>query len=332
MRPPVIALLVAASLLPVGCSSTGSAPTSPSTSASTSPEATSAQRTVARTGPQRVTARVAWALPAARSREVALVTSRGLLVAGGLSAAQVSTDTVWLLRPGDGRVLSTGRLAAAVHDAAGFTLAATSYVVGGGGASTVADVQRLAPGATATVTGRLPQPRSDLAAVETGSAGYVLAGFDGARSIAAVLRTTDGRQFTTVARLPVTVRYAGVVAVGARILVFGGEHDGVGTTDVQEVDLVTHRARVVGHLPLPLSHESAFVLDGVVWLAGGRSAAVLQRRIWRWDPTTLRLRPAGSLPYAVADAGIAVAGPVAYLLGGEAPTPLRSVVAIRPAP
>jgi hypothetical protein len=333
MRLPPAVLGLGLTVLLVGCSGSGSAPPGDrATGSSAGPSA--ATSPTAAPGPARaprLTARRAgWRLPAARSRAVVVATTNGLVVTGGLSSADVSTDTVWLLRPTDGRVTATGRLATAVHDATGFALGTATYVAGGGSASTVAAVQRLAPGATATVVGHLPQPRSDLSSVAVGGAAYVLGGFDGVHAIAAVLRTTDGRTFSPVARLPVTVRYAAVVALGDQLLVFGGEHDGAQVTDVQAVDLRAHRASVVGHLPVPLSHEAAFVLDGDVWLAGGRSAAVTQRGIWRWDPSRGRLHRAGTLPYAVADAGVAVVAGSAYLVGGEAPSPLSSVVVMRP--
>lgn len=272
----------------------------------------------------------AWDLPAARSREVALeVSRRHLLVAGGLSAAHVSTATVWEVSASTGRAIRRPSLAAAVHDASGAVVGGDPLVIAGGNTTTVDDVQLLTPTGT-RVIGHLPRPRSDLSATSFGGSGYVVAGFDGRLALSPVLRTRDGRSFTTVGQLRVTVRYAAVVAVrsttGDHLLVFGGEHDGVPVDVVQDVDLGTGRTRVIGHLPQPLAHEAAFSLDGAVWLAGGRSHDVLQSRIWRWVPSMRRARPGGRLPYAVADTAVAVTGTTAYIVGGETPEPTSHVI------
>lgn len=313
------------------CSSgSGGAPVGTGGGISSSPSTASTASAASRaSAAARVAAhRATWALPAPRSRAVVIASSGGLLVAGGLSSARVSTDTVWLIDAATGRTRSVGRLATAVHDATGFLLAGASYVVAGGASTTYDDVQRLRPGGTATIVAHLPQPRSDLVSTVAGGTGYVLGGYDGVRSLAAVLSTNDARRYSTVASLPVTVRYAAVAAVRGRLFVFGGEHNGVGTSAVQEIDPSSGTARVVAHLPAPLAHEAAFVSGDMVYLAGGRTSGQLQRTVWRWDPATRRAHRAGQLPYAVADAGSAVVGHVAYLVGGEAPDPVATVVAI----
>jgi len=260
---------------------------------------------------------------------VAVGAPDGLVVAGGLSAAHVSTSTVWTLSAATGHIVGAGSLAQPVHDATGVVLDRTPMVVAGGNTTTVDVVQRLARKGTARVIGHLPQPRSDLVATTVGDSAYVLAGFDGTTSLSAVLRTNDGRRFTPIARLPITVRYPAVAALGDRLLLFGGEHDGVVIDDVQQVDLATGRTRVIGHLPRPLAHEASVVLDGVIWLVGGRSGGQLQQRIWRWDPARGRGLAAGRLPYAVADAGFVSIGSTAYLLGGETPEPTARVTVLR---
>jgi hypothetical protein len=223
-----------------------------------------------------------------------------------------------------------------VHDATGALLNRTPFVFAGGNTTTVDDVQQLsASGRMARVVAHLPQPRSDLVAADAEGSAYVLGGFDGTTSLSAVLRTSDGRHFTSIAQLRSTVRYPAVAAVvsphGDKLLVFGGEHDGVPIDDVQSVDVTTGRTTVIGHLPQPLAHEAAVELDGSIWLVGGRSHDVLQRQIWRWDPRTRRVIRAGSLPYAVADAGAASAGSAAYIVGGETPSQTDRVVVLRAA-
>jgi hypothetical protein len=312
---------------PAAASTSSGHPRVPPTGGASAPHQQPVPRLLARIAP--------WRLPAARSREVALADAAGLVVAGGLSSAHVSTSTVWTLSPTTGQVQHTSALAAAVHDAAGLVLNRSPTVVAGGNTTTVDDVQRLSDdGGMTRVVGHLPQPRSDLVAASVEGSGYVLGGFDGTTSLSAVLRTQDGRHFTAFGHLRLAVRYAAVVAItstaGDQLLLFGGEHNGVPVDDVQDVDLRTGRVRIVGHLPEPLSHEAAFSLDDrTVWLAGGRSHDQLQSRLWRWDVSRRRAVVAGHLPYAVADAGLAVGGSTAYLLGGETPEPTARVVELQ---
>ncbi|HET7310977.1 MAG TPA: hypothetical protein VFJ17_06595 [Mycobacteriales bacterium] len=333
-------LLAGAAVVVTGCSGTASQPGASSPSTTAVPIATGAPSTSAEPStpapqppPVRLVARIAgWQLPEARSREVALSTAGGLVLAGGLSSAHVSTSTVWTLSATDGRVLHTGALAAAVHDTTGLVVHRVPYVIAGGNTTTVDDVQEISSGDTAQVVAHLPQPRSDLSAVSVGGAGYVLGGFDGTRSLSPVLRTADGRHFATVAQLRVTVRYAALAAVtspgGDKLLVFGGEHDGVPVDDVQQVDLATGRTRIVGHLPHALAHEAAVEISGSVFLLGGRSNGQLQSAMWRWDATRHRAVAAGRLPYAVADAGATVSGSTAFVLGGETPEPTARVITV----
>lgn len=332
-RPIRLTALAAGGAIVVGCSGHSAPPAASSPSSTVAPTTTTtpASNTTA-PSPQRLRARLApWQLPAARSREVALATAGGLVVAGGLSSAHVSTSTVWTLSPDSGRVVHFGSLAVGVHDATGLVVNRTPLVIAGGNTTTVNDVQAIPNGGKARVVGHLPQPRSDLSAAYVEGGGYVLGGFDGTTSLAQILRTGDGRHFTPFAQLRITVRYAAVAGLvtpaGDQLLVFGGEHDGVPIDDVQDVDLTSGRTRIVGHLPEPLAHEAAFDLDNTVWLAGGRSHDQLQSRIWRWDAARHRVASAGRLPYAVADAGVAGddAG-TAYLLGGETPEPTARVI------
>jgi N-acetylneuraminic acid mutarotase len=340
--PRALVVAAVAAVTVAGCSSAGSSNSGPqpsATSASPTPTA-SGSAGASPAGPATATklrASVAqWRLPAPRSREVVVPGAAGLVVAGGLDAAQVSTSTVWTISPTTGQVVRTGSLAVAVHDATGALLNRTPFVFAGGNTTTVDDVQQLsASGRMARVVAHLPQPRSDLVAADAEGSAYVLGGFDGTTSLSAVLRTSDGRHFTSIAQLRSTVRYPAVATVvsphGDRLLVFGGEHDGVPIDDVQSVDVTTGRTTVIGHLPQPLAHEAAVELDGSIWLVGGRSHDVLQRQIWRWDPRTRRVIRAGSLPYAVADAGAASTGSAAYIVGGETPSQTDRVVVLRAA-
>ena len=186
--------------------------------------------------------------------------------------------------------------------------------------------------------GELPRPRSDLAAAAVGGTSYVVGGFDGSSMTPDVLATADGARFTVAGRLAAGVRYAAVAALGDALWVIGGqlgtaESSSVGgqTDAVQRVELRTGKTSIVGHLPVPLGHASAFVLANRLFVAGGVSGTTHQNQIFEVDPTTGAVTTAGSLPGARSDAGTVVIGPTAYMVGGEAtsPTsPLDTVVAI----
>jgi hypothetical protein len=240
-----------------------------------------------------------------------------LLVIGGADRADVSTDTVLALDPRTGRVSSAGTLAQPLHDAAATSLGGRNLVFGGGASTTYDTVQALVPGGPADRIGHLPVAVSDLSAVTSGGAAYVLGGYDGNQPIASVFRTSDGRSFTTVASLPTAVRYTAVAALGSRIYAFGGElASGAETDEIQEYDLSTGRASIAGHLPASVSHASALVLNGVIYLAGGRRNNAASDRILRFDPSRHVVMPAGRLPAPVYDAAAGTAAGVGYLAGG----------------
>ena len=228
-----------------------------------------------------------------------------------------------MLNPVTGRVTRAGRLARPGHDAAGALLAGRAYVFGGGAAASVADVQALRRHGTARVAGRLPKPRSDTSAVTIGGTAYLLGGYDGASYDARVLATTDGRHFRGVATLPVPVRYPAVAGAGTRIWVFGGQTRSGLTDAVQQVNLATGKAAVVGHLPDPVTGAAAFVLGGRVYVAGGqvlprgRHGLDTSGDVLAFDPRHHAMAPAGRLPVPVANAAAAVVAGTAYLVGGN---------------
>lgn len=282
-----------------------------------------------------------WGLPAPVSRPVVLDEGGNIVVLGGLTTGDVSTDSILAIDPATGTTGPGGTLEEAVHDAAGAVLDGTAYVFGGGSYTTLSAVQAWKPGTTAaTVVGSLPVARSDLAAVVVDGTAYVLGGFDGTAMTGAILATQDGVHFKVVGELPQAIRYPGVaVDSSGQIWIVGGElgtsedADLGGNTDaIQRFDPATGVASVVGHLPEGLGHDEAMFLGGQLFVTGGRTDTAASSAIWRIDTVTGAVTQAGSLPGPRSDAGAVVIDGVGYLVGGEVTgpeSPLSSVVELR---
>lgn len=287
-------------------------------------------------------------------------------------------------RPLTDSVSRIGSLTGPLHDAAAGVSGQHALVLGGGSAASVATVQsyRLGggpggarghhggPAARAFVSGTMPAPRSDSAAVTIGNVTYVVGGYTGTRPDPAVLATTDGHAFRRVATLPVPVRYPAVAALAGQIYVFGGQavtgpHAGAPLDTIQAVDPGKGTAHVVGRLPVPLAGSVAVTVRGEVFVAGGESTAAhrpvpgvgttqLSRgwsapgaggdsatgssphtgtvsTIWAFDPATKRLLPAGRLQVPVSHAAATVTGSTAWIVGGESGSAMvSSVQMLRP--
>jgi hypothetical protein len=268
-----------------------------------------------------------WRLPAPISREVVLPDGTGLRLLGGLTAADSSATGVFTLDPTTGRLTRAGVLAQPTHDAAGAVVAGQDLVFGGGSTVTTSAVQ-----SAGHVVARLPRPRSDLVAATIAGTVYLAGGYDGVRIDPAVLATRDGHTFQPVATLPVPVRYPAVVASGSTMWLFGGQGASGDSDAIQQVDVTTGRASIVGHLPTGLVGASAFLLGGLVYIAGGSSEGAPTAQVLSFDPASEALHAAGALPYAVANAGSATLGSTGYLIGGETPATTASVVMLNLVP
>src|ERR1035437_5597004 len=131
----------------------------------------------------------------------------------------------------------------------------------------------------------MPGVRADTTAVTVGGVAVLLGGFDGVGPQSNVWSTSDGTTFRVVAHLPQPVRYPAVASLGTSVYVFGGliaggEYNGKFTNDVQQVNLRTGNARIVGHLPAPLAHAMGSEMGGLLLLWGaspppGRARMVL---------------------------------------------------------
>ncbi|HLM95446.1 MAG TPA: PQQ-binding-like beta-propeller repeat protein [Acidimicrobiales bacterium] len=319
-----LAVLIAVGALLATSVGGGSSPTSRASSASTSStnaRAGARTRTIAATE----SGLLPWTLAAPISRSVVLPgPGNALVILGGLTTSNVSTAGIYTLDTTSGKLAHVANLSGGLHDSSGAVMDGRDVTFGGGSATTVATVQGVpapsaaahAPGtiATATVTGALPQPRSDSSAVTVGSTTYIVGGFDGTNPDPAVLATTDGASFSTVASLPVPVRYGAVAAAGGLVYVFGGEavtgaNAGEPVDDIQAVNPSLHRASTIGHLPVPLEGAAAVTIGTQIYLAGGDST-VPQTQTTGLGTTQLGPAPSGANPGAGATSATATAATV----------------------
>jgi hypothetical protein len=286
-----------------------------------------------------LSARLASSLPAPISGESAVATPGGVLIIGGLDSAESSVSGIFRMDASSGRLTPAGALESPLHDAAAATRGERVLVFGGGAATSTDAVEALpapqgptSPGATATVVGHLPAPRSDLTAVTVGGSAYLLGGYDGRTPTPSVLRTSDGSSFSEVAALPVPARYVAATALAGRIYAFGGETGAGGATRaIREIDPRTGDARLVGQMPEAISHAAAVTLGDRVYVLGGEVGGAPTNRIWVFDPASGKVTAGGRLPLAVSNAAVAASGGTAYLIGGRGAgaAALRSVIALR---
>jgi N-acetylneuraminic acid mutarotase len=203
-------------------------------------------------------------------------------------------------------------------------------VLGGGNSAEQDVVQASGPGGF-TVSGHLPQPRSDLSAAKLDGRVVVLGGYD-ATSVAVPGITTsrDGDRWRTVGSLPVPVRYAASAVHDDAVWLFGGERAHVMQRAVQRIT-PTGRAVVVARLPVPLGHAAAVEVGSRILLIGGRlTDTTLTDRMWWFDPATRQFQRAGRLPHVLADSAVITDRGDIYLLGGESPQVTAQAIRIHP--
>ncbi len=262
-----------------------------------------------------------------------------LLLMGGLTAADLSTDAVIAVgRAGDRRI---GTLPFPVHDAAAARLGSSVYLFGGGdGVRQRDEIVRVDPtSGVATVVARLPAPSSDQAAAGIGGTAYIVGGYTGSRWLDTIVAWRPGARARIVAHMPTALRYAAVTAIGGRLLIAGGSRsDGTATAAVLEYVPAAGRVFRLGRLPVPVTHAAAAAIGGTAYVIGGRGATVgtATDAVTSVDLRTRRVRSAGGLPTPLSDLmavpardGISVAGGRSRAGTVATRTALRSGIANR---
>ena len=243
----------------------------------------------------------------------------GLLLAGGLTAADTSSDQLTLVRPHGARQL--GHLPAALHDAGAAALDGSAYLFGGGNGSAQLDtIERIDANGHVSAAGRLPAASSDSAASAIDGAAYIIGGYTGNAWLDSIVAFRPGTAAHVVAHLPTPLRYAAVASAGGRVVIAGGSLPaGTASRTVYLFDPRTRRVRSIARLPHPTTHASAVALGSTVYVLGGRGTTLRTPTdaIEAIDIHSGRVHAAGSLPAAVSDLGAGVIGGHVLTVGGN---------------
>lgn len=271
------------------------------------------------TRPSLVLARRSFANLAAPVQDAASVTAGNhIVVMGGLSASDQSTDGVTDVSVTGGGARRLAPLPQPVHDGAAAPVANTVTLFGGGQSSGTSDIVRVIPQPPSVVSA-LPQPLSDAAAVAIGSSAYIVGGWNGQATNRAVYHYVRGQPPTVVGRLSTGVRYPAVGALDGKILIAGGQTPAGPTADVWSFDTATHRSALVTRLPHPLDHGAGVVAGGRFYVIGGLRNGRPTAQILSWKFGERHPIPTGKLPEPLSDlSAVAVPGGVATV-GGRGP-------------
>ncbi len=253
----------------------------------------------------------------------------GIVLLGGLNAADTSVDTVIAAGFHGGR--SLGRLPSVRHDAAAALLGSNIYVFGGGnGPSQLSDIVRVdARTGSSSLVGHLPTASSDSTAAAIGGTAYVVGGYTGTRWLDTIIAYRPGAAAHVVAHLPHTIRYAAVTAVGSQLVIAGGSlENGTASDAVLAYAPATRRISRIGTLPAATTHAAAATLGGIAYVIGGRGAAsgTPTTSIVAIDVAHRKIRPAGQLQTARSDLAAATVGTRIIVAGGKGPAGTVSTI------
>lgn len=69
-------------------------------------------------------------------------------------------------------------------------------------------------------------------------------------------------------------------------LITGGEYNGTVTHDIQQVDVLTGRARIVGHLSMPRALAMGSEMGGHLYILGGSTGLKTSKQVLVFNPAT----------------------------------------------
>jgi YVTN family beta-propeller protein len=244
----------------------------------------------------------------------------GIVLLGGLNAADVSVDTVIAAGYHGGRLIA--RLPSVRHDTAAAVLDRDIYVFGGGnGPSQLSDIVRVDPrSGHSSLVGRLPAASSDSTAAAIGRTAYIVGGYTGTRWLDTIVAYRPGATARIVAHLPQTLRYAAVTAVGNNLVIAGGSlENGTASSSVLLYVPATGRVTKLGTLPAPTTHAAAAAIGKIAYVIGGRGASLgtPTTAISAIDVAGKHVWAAGRLKTARSDLAAATVGSRIIVAGGK---------------
>ena len=265
--------------------------------------------------------KVTGSLPAALMDASYVPSGGGIVLLGGLNAADVSVDTVIAAAYHCSKVIA--RLPSVRHDTAAVGINFRYiYVFGGGnGPSQLSDIVRVDPRrGTSSLIGHLPAASSDSTAGAIGGTAYIVGGYTGTRWLDTIVAYRPGTAARVVAHLPHTLRYAAVTAVGNGLVIAGGSlENGTASDSVLLYVPATGRITKLGTLPAPTTHAAAATIGNVAYVIGGRGASIgtPTTAIVAVDVARKRVRAAGQLQSARSDLAAATFGSRIIVVGGK---------------
>jgi len=267
-----------------------------------------------------LTEKVTGSLPSPLMDPSYVASGGGIVLMGGLNAADTSVDTV--IAAGYHGGSSIGRLPSVRHDTAAAVINRTVYVFGGGnGPSQLSDIVRVDPRrGSSSLIGHLPAASSDSSAAAIGGTAYVVGGYTGTRWLDTIVAYRPGGAAHVVAHLPHTLRYAAVTAVGNSLVIAGGSlENGTASDSVLLYVPATGRVTKLGTLPTPTTHAAAAAIGGIAYVIGGRGASLgtPTTAIVAIDVAHKRVRAAGQLQSARSDLAAATVGSRIIVVGGK---------------
>ncbi len=264
--------------------------------------------------------KVTGSLPAPLMDPSYVASGGGIVLLGGLNAADTSVDTVIAAAYHGSQVIA--RLPSVRHDTAAAVINRNIYVFGGGnGPSQLSDIVRVDPRrGTSSLIGHLPAASSDSTASAIGGTAYVVGGYTGTRWLNTIVAYRPGTAAHVVAHLPKTLRYAAVTAVGNSLVIAGGSlENGTASDGVLLFVPATGRVTKLGTLPSPTTHAAAAAIGGIAYVIGGRGASLgtPTTAIVAIDVARKRVRAAGQLQSARSDLAAATVGSRIIVAGGK---------------
>ena len=254
-----------------------------------------------------------------------------VLLFGGLTAADTSTDQIVELGSSSGRVV--GQLPSARHDTAAATIGRYAYVFGGGdGISQLDQIVRVDPvSGSASVVGKLPAASSDSSAATIGGTAYVVGGYTGTRWLDTIVAWRPGSSAKVVARLPFPVRYAAVASAEGHLVIAGGSlEDGSASSAVFAFTPGTRTPLRIGTLGAATTHATAAAIGATVYVIGGRGAQLgsATGRIVSVSVDSRKIAAAGTLDAPLSDlASISIGGRI-LVAGGSGAGGTVSTIAV----